>query len=114
MHGTRWVEPTVLAEAGQLGEAEQTSWRERGFALVDNLLPLALVETLKEEAEAFFPAPGTEEATAITGFGSHQRFVFPSESQVFNEITLHPQLLGAVAQLLHAGVHCWCLAKEVL
>ncbi len=104
MDGIRWIEPRVLAEAGQLGDAEQREWRERGFTLVDNLLPAALLRTLREEAETAFPAAGTDAAAAVTGFGSDQRFVFPSESRSFNEITLHPKLLEAVAQLLRVPV----------
>ena len=80
------------------------SWRERGFTLVHDLLPHPLLTTLKQDALAFYPEPNTKAAERYNDFSSGQRFVFPSKSEAFNQITLHPALLQAVADLLGVSV----------
>ncbi len=110
MTGTapRWVEPTrahpASAGGAVLTAAQVESWRERGFALVDGVLPDALLERMAADAAARFPAPGSPEAAATTDFGSRGHFVFPARSAAANEATLHPRLLGAVAELLGTKV----------
>ena len=84
----------------RLSEAHVDSWRERGFALVHDLLPAALLHELKDDAEAFYPEPDTDAATHFHDFGSGQKFVFPAESNACNSVTLHPLLLQAVGDLL--------------
>ena len=100
----RFIEPGT-AEVGDavLTDAQVASWRESGVALVDGVLPEELVDQLRTDAYAAFPAPDAPEAQGITGFGS--AFVFPAfppraPSAAFNGVTLHPRLLGAVARLL--------------
>lgn len=80
------------------------SWREAGFALVDGVLPAALLERAVADARATFPEPGSEAAQRVTDFGSGGRMTFPAHSAAVNEITLHPRLLDAVAQLLDVEV----------
>lgn len=104
MTETNWVQPESLSPEGQLRPAAIQSWREKGFALVNNLLPTDLLTELKQDAESFYPRPGSEEASQFRDFGSSQRFVFPAESAPCNEVTLHPALLGAVADLLGVSV----------
>lgn len=104
MSDINWAEPVQLETAGQLSDIEVKKWREQGFVLVDNLLPDELFAELRADAESFFPAAGTEEAKQFRGFGSAQRFVFPAESVPCNQVTLHPRLLAAVAQLLKTTV----------
>jgi hypothetical protein len=95
--------------------AEQVaSWRERGFALVDGLFPMALLERAKADALAIFPPPGTPEAETITDFGSDGRLTFPSASDAVNALTLHPALLEAVAQLLGTPVSALRLTQSDL
>jgi hypothetical protein len=103
----RWFEPTPVgrdADAARLTAEQVASWREQGFCLVDGLLPDDLVDAVRADAAAFFPEPGSDAAAAMKGFGSGQRFVFPSPSAEFNAITLHPDLLRAVADLLGVAV----------
>ena len=50
-------------EEHRLGRAHIASWRDNGFALVHDLLPDTLLQSLKEDALGFYPAPGTEAAT---------------------------------------------------
>ena len=100
---TKWAEPSPARPfdaRGVLTPDQVTSWRQRGFALVDGVLPESLLERLIADARAEFPAPGTPEAASVTGFGSRGHFVFPARSAAANEVTLHPRLLGAVAELL--------------
>ena len=87
-----------------LSDALVRSWRERGFAFADGVLPPELLDALIADADARFPAPGTPDAAKWTDFGSGGRMTFPAESERFNEATLHPRLLGAVSQLLGAPV----------
>jgi hypothetical protein len=73
------------------------SWRRHGYALVQDLLPLELIDAARADALAHFPpTPGNRAAD----FGSGGRFVFPSHSAAVNDITLHSNLLGAVGALL--------------
>jgi hypothetical protein len=84
--------------------AEQVdSWREKGFALVDNVIPDTLLNSIVDYAHSIYPAPGSEAAAATNaGIGSGERVVFPSQgSAAFNDIVLHPRLLRAVGQLLN-------------
>ena len=100
--------PTPLqpddANGRVLPDACVRSWREEGFALVDGLLPTDAVDALARDAAEVFPEPGSDASDPIRGFGSGGRFVFPSESAAANRVTLHPRLLGAVAQLLGVPV----------
>ena len=87
-----------------LGRAHVTSWRERGSVLVDGLLPDDLVAAVAEMAAAAFPVPADVDLAMPADFGSGGRFVFPSDAPAVNTLTLHPRLLGAVAQLLGTPV----------
>ena len=100
----RWIEATPAASAGEAAlEADQiASWRSRGFALVSGLLPEPLVDALVAAAAERFPSPGSEEAKKIADFGSNLNF--PSTIEAFNELTLHPRLLGAVSELLDVSI----------
>jgi hypothetical protein len=103
---------TPAAEPGANGgltlQAEQVrSWRENGFALVDGLFTAELTARARAECLPFFPAPGSSESEAVTDYGSQGTMEFPTASDAINEITLHPRLLGAVAQLLRT--HVWDL-----
>jgi hypothetical protein len=99
-----WVEPTPARQPapgeGVLTPEQIASWRERGFALVDGVLPGELLERVLGEVADAFPAPGSAEAAAVTDFGSLGRMAFPAASEAVNALTLHPRLLGAVGELL--------------
>lgn len=97
---TRFVDPSTARPGGDrpLTEEQISSWRSQGYALVDGVLPDDLVTTLQAAAEANFALPGDPAAERITDFGS--AVTFPSRLPGFDEVTLHPRLLGAVAQLL--------------
>lgn len=96
----RYLEATPAQPAGDrpLTPAQIESWRSEGAVLVDGVLPADLVDRLRSAAEAHFPEPGSAETEAITDFGSAVNF--PTRVAGFNDTTLHPRLLGAVAQLL--------------
>ncbi len=81
-----------------------TGWRRQGFTLVDGVLPEALVERVRADALARVPAPGSPGADGIRDFGSLGRMSFPAPCEALNELTLHPRLLSAAAQLLGAPV----------
>ncbi|MCS5675732.1 MAG: phytanoyl-CoA dioxygenase family protein [Actinomycetota bacterium] len=77
-------------------------WTEQGFVLVDGLLPLSLIQRLAESARRRFPAPTSDEAQRLNDFGGGM--TFPDEDPTFNELTLHPRLAEAVAQLLTVAI----------
>ena len=87
-----------------LNSEQVESWRSAGYLLLDGLFPDDLIATLATDAEAAYPKPATAAARSITDFGSEGDFVFPSGSAAFNTVTLHPRLLGAIAQLLDTKV----------
>ncbi len=96
--------PSIPCQNGVLPVEEVSRWREHGFCLVHDLLPETLLQDLLSDAMDTFPAPGSEAAANTRDFGSGQRFVFPSRSTVANAVTLHANLLQAVATLLGVGV----------
>lgn len=82
-----------------------SGWRNKGFTVVDGLIPSDLIADLQSDALQRFPAPNSLQAKTITDFGSEGSFVFPSTSGAFNSVTLHPHLLAAVGQLLDVEVN---------
>ncbi|MCZ6641458.1 MAG: phytanoyl-CoA dioxygenase family protein [Gammaproteobacteria bacterium] len=96
----RWLESRVAGgSAGRvLDEAHVSSWRERGFAFVGEFFPSKLLSELEAAARERFPEADTSQAEKFTNFGGPLHF--PSSSQALNDVTLHPQLLTAVAELL--------------
>lgn len=100
----RWL----LAEAAEnrkgrtLSEDLVSRWRNQGAILVSGVIPEELAVRLYRSACAHFPEPGSNDATGYTQFGAD--LCFPSESDGLNEVTLHPAIMGAVAELLGATV----------
>ncbi len=92
------------SQEGQLTASQIEQWRTEGYTLVSGLYPEDLIEELAREATTAFPAIGTDESDRYQGFGSQGRLVFPSEVSAFNDVTLHENLLGAVADLLGEAV----------
>ncbi len=95
--------PTTLIEAvpcedGTLGQNQIQNWRECGFVFVSDLLPSALITELRNAAAKKFPAPGTLEAEGVRDFGSSLNF--PSRLVGLNQVTLHPNLIQAISDLL--------------
>ena len=99
----RWVDPERArppAATEVLTGEQVAAWRERGFTLVDGVLPTPLLERAREDCRVVFPAAGSPEVEELTDFGSRGRMEFPASSAAVNGLTLHPRLLRAVAQLL--------------
>lgn len=106
-----WVDAEAVAvrsgderDEAPLTTSSVASWRDRGFTFVESFLPSHLLVQARDDALGFYPAPGSRAADDIRQFGSGQRFVFPAVSDACNQITLHPRLLAAVAQLLGVEV----------
>lgn len=102
----RWVDPTPAPgpDGSPLADTQVHGWRERGFALVTDLLEASDVEQLRADGLAYFPSGDTHESKTMNHFGSAEHFVFPSASQAMNRIALHPRLLAACAQLMGVPV----------
>lgn len=101
----KWLDPNeALPQKGARGdvlsEAQVIEWREHGFALVDGVFPPALLAQARDDALAVFPSAGSDGADAVNDFGSSGNMEFPAASAAVNDLTLHPRLLRAVAQLL--------------
>ena len=99
---------------GPLDSADVSSWRMRGFALADDLLPADLIERAAADGREGFARPGSVDPAALADFGSGGRFVFPAESDALNEITLHPRVLAVAAQLLDTPVRSLRLTQSDL
>lgn len=99
----RYIQSERLMDS-RLDDEHIRSWRNKGFALVHDLLPHPLLAALKQDALAFYPEPNTTASEGYNDFSSGQSFVFPSRSTAFNAISLHPALLQAVADLLDVSV----------
>ena len=67
---------------------QEHSWRTRGFCLVDGVWPAELI------------AQAAAGLAAGEGLGMGEGQEFPSDLGTINDVTLHPRLLRAVAQLL--------------
>ena len=97
-----------------LAEEQLRSWREQGFVVVDGVFPEVLLARALADANEAFPAAGSVEAEAWNDFGGGGRMEFPASSDAVNEMTLHPRLLGAVAQLLGVAVDALRLTQSDL
>ena len=100
----RWAEPTPVLKDGCLNSDQIESWREQGFVFVSGLLPDSLVSQLREDALSFYPSPDQADIARYNHFGSNGHFVFPSNYDSANRVSLHPALLSAVAALLDVSV----------
>lgn len=97
---SRAIAAQPAAKNGRLTSEQVQSWRSRGFTFVSGVLPESLVDELALSAGEAFPAAGDPQAAALTDFGSGGAFTFPSRNRAFNDVTLHPNLLRAVSDLL--------------
>ena len=98
-----FLEPSNAQSGSQpLTGLQIKQWRTKGFALIDGLIPPDLLNNLLAEAKELFPGIGSKEAAQITDFG--EGMVFPSSSVSLNDLTLHPRLLMASAQILDVPV----------
>ena len=86
--------------SGELTNAQIEQWRFEGYTFVAGLIPDDLIAEVKTAAENKYPEPGSTEAEGIRDFGSFGSFTFPSQTTAFNDLTLHVNLLKAVADLL--------------
>ena len=98
-----WIEPVPASGSGgtPLGAGQVQAWRTAGAVVVDDLVPAGLIAAARRRAVDTFTAAAED---GPGDFGSGGTFVFPSDCVELNEITLHPRLLGAVAQLLDCPV----------
>ena len=92
----------ALPQDPRLTDAQVLDWREKGFVLVDGLLPLSLIQRLAASAERRFPSPESADSYRFNDFGGGM--TFPDQDHAFNELTLHPNLSEAAAQLLDVRV----------
>jgi hypothetical protein len=109
----RWAEPSPChSGSGEqdgiesvLTNEQVDSWRNRGFALVNGVIPEDLLVAVKADAAAMFPPPGSQEAEKLRDFGSGGRMDFPCpESDAFNRVIVHHRLLKCLSQLLDVDV----------
>lgn len=79
-------------------------WRQSGFTLVSGLFEVELLAAVTQQADAHYPKPNSKQADTFTDFGSAGALNFPTREPALNQLTLAPQLLNAVAQLLETPV----------
>jgi hypothetical protein len=91
-----WAEPTD--GEGRLTDSQINKWKGEGYAVVSGIIEMSQIEELSDIAANTFPSPTSPESLAFTDFGTN--FTFPSQHRVFNDITLHRNLLAQVSRLL--------------
>ena len=96
----RLIGPTPADTGAELSSQQIDQWRSSGYTFVRGLVPQFLTTELEAAARERFPDPATPEAESYTDFGSAGGLVFPATVHEFNELTLHPKLIAAVASLL--------------
>ena len=98
-----YVQSEPLTDS-RLDDTHIRSWRDK--RLYARARPVAAPATDGTQARCtgVLSAPNTKASERYTDFSSDQGFVFPSRSTAFNQITLHPALLQAVADLLDVSV----------
>ncbi|MAI80177.1 MAG: hypothetical protein CL917_14610 [Deltaproteobacteria bacterium] len=111
----RWIEPTPVpsTEAGEglvLSSAQVQDWRERGFTLVDGVIPYSMVAEARSVIEGLVAGAGDE--GQIRDFGSDGTLEFPTGHAPIDAITLHSDLLTAVSQLLGVQVEALRLTQS--
>ncbi|MBC8271684.1 MAG: hypothetical protein H8E49_06515, partial [Gammaproteobacteria bacterium] len=94
----------IMSEAldlkNRLSPAQISRWQEEGYVFVNGLIDPLAIDAMSDAARKHYPKSGSDEATAITDFGSTGAMNFPSQIQALNQITLHESLLRAVSDLL--------------
>ena len=98
-----WATPSECNPVGHsdgiLTKEQVESWREHGFALVDNLIPAQLADQVFEESfNKLSPTMDT------CDFGSGGLLEYPCGLAACDQVTLHPNILAAAAQLLNLSV----------
>ena len=95
---TDWVDPSLTSEE-RLTTEQLLSWKNRGFVLVQDLLPADLLADVKRDALSVFPKPTDAKARNITDFGGGV-LKFPSEFRAVNKVALHENLINTIGELL--------------
>jgi hypothetical protein len=96
---SKWVLPTQVDKETKSLTADQVeSWREKGFALVDGLLPRELCDKAHDEAFEKLSSLGRSD------FGSGGMMEYPCGLDACDQITLHLNILRAAEQLLNTRV----------
>lgn len=98
----------IMSEAldlkNRLGPAQISRWQEEGYVFVNGLIDPLAIDAMSDAARKHYPKSGSDEATAITDFGSTGAMNFPSQIQALNQITLQESLLLAVSDLLGVAI----------
>ena len=95
---SKWAHPTFVNDSNPneiLTKEQVESWREKGFALVDGLISKELCDEVHKEA--FIKLHKTSDSC---DFGSDGMMEFPCGLDACDQVTLHPNILRAAAQLL--------------
>ncbi|MGA1599554.1 MAG: hypothetical protein ACO4AU_10910 [bacterium] len=104
------VAPEPAGPGNRFTLAQVQAWREQGFVLIREFFTPAEVQAVRQAVKPLLP-PDPE---AVTDFGSMGAFEFPSGLEPLDDLTLHPDLLHAVAQLLEVEVGALRLSQSDL
>lgn len=101
-NASEYITPTSVNFASILPQSTVESWRREGYALVDDLLPIELLQAVKNDALSVCPEwdmKKNPENPPITDFGG-SGLNFPSTFDSINRIALHPTIQNIVSNLL--------------
>lgn len=99
---TEYIAPMSAKLADALPPAAIESWNKHGYALVDDLLPLELLQAVKADASSVCPEWDMQknpDDPPITDFGG-SGLTFPSTFDSINRVALHPTIHNIVSNLL--------------
>jgi hypothetical protein len=96
-----WLHPSAAHSVDEsfsdITEAQEQSWRNHGYALVDGLLPAELVLSAEKEMREHFQGELEDECRKRKDFGGLE---YPTQLSSLNELILHPNLIKVASKLL--------------
>jgi len=94
------ITPHTLTN-GQLTSQQVDEWRQTGCVVVNNLIPSDMIRSACSQLDSVFSS-GLDSLKAGTwDFGSKGKMEFPCKYDIFNQITIHPNILKAITNLLN-------------
>ena len=101
-----WLYPTAASKSADeegnftITEDQEISWREKGYALVDGLLPESLVKAAAEQIYTHFVGDVEDECKQRKDFGGLE---YPTGLSALDDLILHPGLIKVAAKLLRTS-----------
>ena len=86
---------------GSLNTHQIEEWKKTGCVVVNDLLPTNMIQEACGQLDTIFLPVLDELKQGKWDFGSKGKMDFPCDYDIFNQITIHPNILNAVSELLN-------------